>query len=140
MVERCRRRAGILGMAVTASKAATAGGSALASWLWDERADRPLCSPRILVVCVEDEDLMGVRSGMPTGLDMVVEEGACVGGCSGDGVCWQLDMVGFLFIGCVCVSTAMGLVLRGDGLDRMRVPILSDEDLEERGEGGEGCR
>lgn len=110
-------------MAVTASKAATAGGRALASWLCDERADLLLWSGLILAVCVEEDDLMGVRGGMPTGLDMAEEE------------------VAWLFMGwCVGVSTVAGLVLRGEGLERMRVRMLSDDEVEERCEGGEWCR
>ena len=60
-----------MGIAVTASKAATAGGSAFASWLRDERVDRPPFCPLILTLCVEVCDCMGVRDGMPTGLVMV---------------------------------------------------------------------
>jgi hypothetical protein len=148
VVERCRRRAGILGMVVTASKAATAGGSALASWPGAERADELRLLLRILAVCVEEEDFKGVRGGMPTGLDIAVEAGTWAedGGCGdgdgddgggGDGNLWSgVD----LFIDCVEESTLTGLEGCKGRLDRKRVPILSDFGLEERGEGGECCR
>ena len=127
---RCRRRVGIFGIAVTASQAATAGGRALASWLCGVRAGRPPFCPLILTVCVDVADFSGVREGMTTGLDMVAA-GACIG--AGCGSVFETDK--FLSIDCVCVSTFTGLGLRGEGLDRVRVPILSD--LEPRGDGGD---
>jgi hypothetical protein len=141
IVDLFRRRAGILGIAVTASKAATAGGSAFASWLYEERADKWWrCSLLILEVCVEEADLAGVRGGMPTGLDIVVVEGTWAeSGDGDDDFGSQRAMDGDLFIDCVGVSTGTGLVLCGEGLERRRVPIFSDFDLEERGEGGECC-
>ena len=136
IVLRCRRRAGILGIAVTASKAATAGGSAFASWLCRVRADEWQCWVLILDVCVEEGDFKGVRGGMPTGLDIVVVVVVVGGGdcgfCSGR----TMDLI----VDCVGVSATTGRVFCGEGLERRRVPILSDFDLEERAEGGECCR
>jgi hypothetical protein len=132
VVVRGRRRVGILGMAVTANKAATAGGRAFASWLCELRAGLPPFCPLILTVCVEVADFRGVRGGITTGWDMVV---VVVVAASG----FEIDM--FLFIDCVLVSTVPGMTLLGDGLDRVRVPIFSDLDLVERDDGGDdGCR
>jgi hypothetical protein len=68
---------------------------------------------------------------MTTGLD-ITAAGDCIG--AGFGSEFEID-VG-LFMDCVCVST--GLWLRGEGLDRVRVPIFSD--LELSGDGGDCCR
>jgi hypothetical protein len=111
-------------MAVTASKAATAGGRAFASWLCELRAGLPPFCPLILTVCVEVADFRDVRGGMMTGWDMVVAVSV-----------FEIDM--FLFIDCVLVSTVTGMTLLGDGLDRVRVPIFSDLDLVVRGDGGD---
>lgn len=129
---------------MTASKAATAGGSAFASWLYTVRADEWRCWVLILDVCVEADDFKGVRGGMPTGLDIVVvvvvvvvggtrsDGGGDCGFCSGR----TMDLI----VDCIGVSAPTGRVFCGEGLERRRVPILSDFDLEERGEGGECCR
>lgn len=118
VVVRGRRRVGILGMAVTASKAATAGGRALASWLCELRAGLPPFCPLILTVCVEVADLRGVRGGMTTGWVVAASM-------------FEIDM--FLFMDCVLVSTVTGMTLLGEGLARARVPIFSDFDLVLRG-------
>lgn len=148
IVLRCRRRAGILGMVVTASKAATAGGSAFASWLCTARADEWRCWVLILDVCVEEDDFKGVRGGMPTGLDIVVVvvvvAAVVVGATRSDGggdcgFCPGRTM-DLLVVDCIGVSATTGREFCGEGLERRRVPILSDFDLEGRGEGGECCR
>jgi hypothetical protein len=123
---RGRRRVGILGIAVTASKAATAGGRAFASWLCEVRAGLPPFCPLILTVCVDVADLIGVRGGMTTGWDMVVAS--------------VLAMDKFLFIDCVLVSTVTGMALLGEGLDRVRVPIFSVLKRVLREDGGECWR
>jgi hypothetical protein len=69
---------------------------------------------------------------MTTGLDMVA-----AGDCSGVGCDSVFEIDKVLFIDCVCVSTVIGLGLRAEGLDRARVPILSDLELELRGDGGD---
>ena len=70
-VERLQRRGGGLGIAVIASKAATAGGSASGLWLLEERAVLPPFCPLTRTVCVEDArvGVRGVRGGMTTGLE-----------------------------------------------------------------------
>jgi len=125
VVVRGRRRVGILGIAVTASKAATAGGRAFASWLCALRAGLPPLCPLILTVCVEVADLRGVRGGITTGCDMVVAS-----------VC---ERDPFLFIDCVLVPTVTGMTLLGEGLDRVRVPIFSGLEREVREDGGDEC-
>ena len=55
-------------MAVTASRAATAGGRASGLWLLVERAGLPPFCPLTQTVCVE-EGRVGVRGGMTTGLE-----------------------------------------------------------------------
>jgi hypothetical protein len=67
---------------------------------------------------------------MTTGLDMVA-----VGGCTGFDSEFKFGT--FLFIDFVCVSasTVAGLGLRGEGLDRVRVPMFLDLVL--RDEGGD---
>jgi hypothetical protein len=112
-------------MAVTASKAATAGGRAFASWPCELRAGLPPFCPLILTVCVEVADFMGVRGGITTGWDMVVASA------------FGIDM--FLFTDCVLVSTVTGMTLLGEGLDRVRVPIFSDLERVLRDEGGDEC-
>lgn len=67
-VERLHRRGGGLGIAVIASKAATAGGSASELCPLAERAGLPPFCPLTRTVCVEDARV-GVRGGMTTGLE-----------------------------------------------------------------------
>lgn len=115
-VERLGRRGGILGIAVMASKAATAGGSASGLWLLEERVGLPPFWPLVRTVCVEDARV-GVR-GMTTGLECLSISAAGSEGSTG---------------------VHAGLVVRGDsGFRCVRVPIFSCGLL--RGEGGECWR
>ena len=82
-----RRRWGSLGIAVTASRAATAGGIASGLWFLDTRCGWPLCWPRALVVWVEVAVLMGVRGGITTGAECVGAAGATGAGMGFDIAC-----------------------------------------------------
>lgn len=101
------RRGGIFGIAVTANRAATAGGTALGSWPLTERDGRPPLCPLALTVCVEVRDFRGVREGMTTGC----EWGGMLA-VAGIGGLWFSLLIPFVLSAiCVVVCIAVGVVV-----------------------------
>lgn len=85
------------GIAVTASKAATAGGRASARWLWSYCRDlRVAWVPRVRPECIEEKSSELRGEGISTGFDagrMFIDVGDIMGddGNDDESVCWGAE-------------------------------------------------
>lgn len=124
-----RRRGGSLGIEVTASNAATAGGIAPGLWGVCVRVGLALLCPRALTAWVVVAVREGMRGGMTTG---------CECECMVAAVCTPLGSGGKMESVVFGEGFSAGLVVRGEGeFFAARVPIFSDR---ERDEGGDCWR